>query len=111
MVQPLSTYITGIVDLLTYAVPLVAGVFVCAYAVMFRYANKHNVQLEPFSMRLVLFFWAIDLPFKYSDAYRAKHGKMGPGIKLYLLGIVMFVTLWFCFAGLMLAEAIYGKST
>ena len=91
-----------------YAAPLVAAVFVCAYVVMFSFINKRNIKLEPFSIRLILFSWVIELPFKYSDAYRSEFGRTGPGLKLYLSAVALFFTTWLCLAGLMLLNAING---
>ena len=91
-----------IINIYIFAAFFICGMLVCAYYVMHKFIKMHEIKTD--KMKFIQGFFFIEMPSKYSDAYRAKYGKMGPGIKLLILSMVLFFVYWLSIAGLLIAD-------
>lgn len=84
--------------LFEYILPGIIVLIFSAYALMFKFVRNNKISLEPLTKSFWFDFrighYMFELPSKYTDAYREKYGKSGPGIKLLILGMSLFFLFW-----------------
>ena len=86
-----------IIDIVfTYVLPLVAGLVLSSYILMYRFLIKNSVKFNMDNSMFSHLFSAYEIPFKYSESYQIKNNKPGPLIKVLVFSIFLFITAWIC---------------